>query len=57
MRDKNLVTIKKAFQLKGGSISFFRQLIREGKLTKYTINSSVYIDLNEFEEIAKPATV
>lgn len=49
----NLVTIKKANQLTGASTSFFKQLLREGKLKKYRINSAIYISLSEFEKIAQ----
>ena len=52
---KNLRTVKKASQETGASQSYFRQLIREGKLKKYTINTAVYVSLNEFEKIAIPA--
>jgi hypothetical protein len=52
--DKRLVTIKKAHEITGGSISFFKQLLREGKLTRYKINSATYISLVEFEKIANP---
>ena len=52
---KNLVTVRKAHQITGASMSFFRQLIREEKLKKYTVNSAVYISLTEFEQLAQPA--
>ncbi len=51
---KNLRTVKKASQETGASVSFFRQLLREGKLTKYRINTAVYVSLTEFEELAQP---
>ncbi len=51
---RRLRTIKKASSEIGASISFFKQLIREGKLKKYHINSAVYISLQEFESLAKP---
>jgi hypothetical protein len=51
---KKLRTIKKASGETGSSPSFFKQLIRENKLTKYQINSAVFIDLQEFEKIAQP---
>jgi hypothetical protein len=51
---KNLVTIKKASQLTGASPSFFKQLLREGKLTRFKINSATYVSLVEFEKIAAP---
>ena len=53
MKPKNLRTVKKASQETGASISFFRQLLRERKLTKYTINTAVYVSITEFEEIAQ----
>lgn len=52
---KNLKSIKKASQEIGCSVSFIKQLIREKKLTKFRINSAVYVSLNEFEQIAQPA--
>lgn len=52
MSDKRLVTIKKASSLTGASLSFFKQLIREGKLTRYRINSAIYISMVEFETLA-----
>lgn len=54
MEDKRLRTIRKAHLETGASISFFKQLIREHKLTKYQINSAVYVSLAEFEKIANP---
>lgn len=50
---KNLVTIKKACALIGCSPSFVKQLIREGQLKKYKINSATYVSMTEFEHIAK----
>jgi hypothetical protein len=52
--DKRLVTIKKAHQETGVSPSFFKQLLREGKLTRFKINSATYVSLREFEQIAQP---
>jgi hypothetical protein len=54
-RGYHLKTLKKAQSETGASISFLKQLIREGKLKKYYINSAVYISLQEFESLAKPA--
>jgi hypothetical protein len=53
-KNLNLVTVKKANQLTGASPSFFRQLLREKKLTTFRVNSAVYISLQEFESIAQP---
>lgn len=53
--EKNLVTIKKAHELTGASVSYFKQLLREGKLRRYKINSSTYVSLAEFEQLAQPA--
>lgn len=55
MDGKNLVTIKKAHQVTGASTSYFKQLLRQGRLTRYKINSATYVSLNEFENIAQPA--
>ena len=55
--EKKLRTIKKASSETGSSQSFLKQLIREGKLRKYQINTAVFIDLTEFEKIAKPTPV
>lgn len=54
MATKNLRTIKKAASETGASISYFKQLIREGKLTRYKINSATYVSLVEFENLAQP---
>lgn len=54
MEGKNLVTVKKAHEITGASISFFKQLLREKKLTKYKVNSATYLSLTEFENIAQP---
>lgn len=51
---KNLRTIKKASQETGASESFLKQLIREGQLKRYKLNSATYISLAEFERIAQP---
>ena len=53
-KNLNLKTVKKASAETGVSPSFFRQLLREKKLTKYTVNSAIYISLTEFEKIADP---
>jgi hypothetical protein len=49
-----LVTIKKMHTTTGASQSFIKQLIREKKLTRYRINSAVYVSMAEFESTAKP---
>jgi hypothetical protein len=54
MEDRKLVTIKKAHQETGASQSFFKQLLREGKLTKFRVNTAVYVSLTEFQNIAQP---
>lgn len=55
MQNKNLRTIKKAHIETGVSISFFKQLLREGKLKRYKVNSATYISLTEFEKLAIPS--
>ena len=57
MENKNLRTLKKANAETGASISYFKQLIREGKLTRYKINTATYVSLVEFENLAIPGTV
>lgn len=52
--DKALVTVRKASQLIGASQGFLRTLIRKKMLTKYTVNTAVYVSLREFEQIADP---
>ena len=54
MMGKNLRTLKKANAETGVSISYFKQLIREGKLTRYKIHSATYVSLTEFENLATP---
>lgn len=54
MDDKKLRTIKKASAETGASISFFKQLIGEEKLTRYKIHSATYISMAEFERLAQP---
>jgi len=49
---KHLVTIKKASEITGSSISFFKQLIREKQLTRYKINTATFVSLIEFEYLA-----
>lgn len=49
---KHLVTIKKASEITGSSTSFFKQLIREKKLTRYKINTATFVSLIEFEYLA-----
>jgi hypothetical protein len=56
MEAKNLVTVKKAHEVTGASISFFKQLLREKKLTKFKVNSATYVSLAEFEKIAQPTS-
>ena len=51
--EKRLRTIKKAHQETGASISFLKQLLREGKLTRYKIHTATYISLTEFENLAQ----
>lgn len=52
--EKALRTIKKAAEVTGASERFLQQLLEEGKLTRYKINTATYISLTEFESIAKP---
>jgi hypothetical protein len=51
-KNLNLKTLKKAHLEIGVSVGFLKQLIREGKLTRYKINSATYISMTEFETIA-----
>jgi hypothetical protein len=51
---KNLRTIKKAAAEIGASPRFLTQLLEEGKLTRFKINTATYISLEEFESIAIP---
>jgi predicted HTH domain antitoxin len=53
MKEKNLVTIKRASEITGASTSFFKQLLRERKLVRYKINTATYISMSEFENIAQ----
>lgn len=50
----NLVTLKKASELTGVSVSFFKQLLREQNLKRYKVHSATYISLTEFEKLAQP---
>jgi len=54
MKEKNLNlrTLKRASLETGASYSFFKQLIREGKLKRYKVNSATYVSLSEFEILA-----
>lgn len=54
MQEKKLVTIRKAHETTGASVSFIKQLLREGKLTRHKIHSATYVSLVEFERIAQP---
>jgi hypothetical protein len=51
---KNLRTIKKAAAETGASTRFLVQLLEEGKLTRFKINTATYISMTEFESIATP---
>jgi hypothetical protein len=55
-KNLNLVTLKKANQLRGVSVSFLKQLMREGQLTRFKINSATYVSLSQFDRIAQPIT-
>lgn len=50
--DLRLMTIKKASQATGASERFLKQLLYDGRLCRYKINSATYISLAEFESIA-----
>lgn len=52
---KHLRTLKAASAQYGPSISFFKKLVKEGKLRKYRIYRTAYISLVEFESLAIPA--
>ncbi|HTF19389.1 MAG TPA: hypothetical protein VK658_15015 [Chryseolinea sp.] len=52
MTSLRLMTCRKAAFLTGSSSTFFRQLLKQKKLTRYEVNSSVYISLTEFEALA-----
>jgi hypothetical protein len=45
-----------ASAITGSSTSFFKQLIREKKLTRYKINTATFISLLEFEKLAVAQT-
>lgn len=49
---KHLRTLKAASEQLGPSISFFKKLVKEGKLRKYRIHRTAYISLAEFESLA-----
>ena len=51
---KNLRTLKQASAETGASVSFFKQLLREGHLKRYKVHSATYISLSEFERLAQP---
>lgn len=51
---KELRTVKKAAEVTGASERFLVQLMEEGQLTRYKINTATYISLVELESIAKP---
>lgn len=53
---KELRTIKRVAEVTGASERFLVQLLTEGKLTRYKINTATYISLIEFEQLAKPIT-
>lgn len=52
--DLRLRTVKKASEEIGASERFFRQLMEEGRLTRYKIHRATYVSLAEFEKIATP---
>lgn len=52
-QDLKLRTIKRASQEVGISTSFLKQLLREGKLQRFRVNSAVYISLAQFERLAQ----
>lgn len=54
MENLNLVTIKKASELTGTSISFLKQLLREKKIRRFKIHSATFISLIEFQQVAQP---
>jgi hypothetical protein len=51
---KNLVRIKKAHELTGTSVSFFKKLLKENRLQRYKIDRCTYVSLVEFEKMAQP---
>jgi hypothetical protein len=52
---KHLRTLKAASAQVGPSISFFKKLVKQGRLRKYRIDRTAYISLVEFESLAIPA--
>lgn len=52
--DKRLTTVKLAAAKIGCSESLFRQLLREGKLTRFKMYSYTFISLAEFDSIVIP---
>lgn len=56
MESKQLMTIKRASQETGVSISFFKKLLQEGRLRRYKINSATYVSIKEFESLAQAAS-
>ncbi len=57
MKNLNLKTIKKLHEESGASISYLKQLLKEGKLKRYKINSATYISLTEFELLAQAQSI
>lgn len=51
-QDKKLRTIKRLHEECGISISYIKQLLRQGKLTRFKIGSATYVSLTEFEQLA-----
>lgn len=52
--NKNLRTIKVLHREIGISQSKTKQLLREGKLTRYKIGRNTYVSIDEFENLAQP---
>lgn len=50
--DRRLVTVKRANEITGASISFFKKLLREERLTRFKIGNATYVSITEFEELA-----
>lgn len=55
--NKKLRTIKRLHEECGISISYIKQLLRTGKLTRFKIGSATYVSLTEFEQIAQASSV
>lgn len=51
-----LRTIKKLSAETGASQSFIKQLLRDGRLKRYHVNTATYVSLTQFEQIAEPET-